>query len=88
MSHNYAPAVRVPLACGPFVLASRRGLGDDAICFQGARPMNEIRELIAFYDERGWNWSVVVAYVSMRQQFGSWKELSDSIRRPWPKERK
>lgn len=46
--------------------------------------MSEIRELIAFYDERGWDWSVAVSYLAMRQQFGSWKELSDSIRRPWP----
>ena len=32
--------------------------------------MNEARELIAFYDERGWDWTTALAFVLCRQLFG------------------
>ena len=31
----------------------------------------EIRDVIAFYDARGWDWSSVVCFLSMRQE-GLW----------------
>ena len=33
--------------------------------------MSEARELIAFYDERGWNWESALAFILSRNLFGS-----------------
>lgn len=30
----------------------------------------EARELIAFYDERGWNWESALGFVRFREMFG------------------
>jgi hypothetical protein len=33
--------------------------------------MTEARELIAFYDERGWNWEDALSFTLCRELFGS-----------------
>ena len=33
----------------------------------------EARELIAFYDERGWNWTSALAFVLTRSMFGRFR---------------
>lgn len=36
-----------------------------------AELMKEARELIAYYDERGWDWSAALAFTMCREMFGS-----------------
>lgn len=41
--------------------------------------MNEIRELITFYDAHGWEWTDAACYTLIRQKFGSWTDLRRRI---------
>lgn len=43
----------------------------------------EIREAIAFYDERDWDWTSLVTFLGIKHEFGGWEELMAQVRRPW-----
>jgi hypothetical protein len=52
-------------------------------CMTDANARDEIRAAIEWYDARGKCWLSVVTWIGIRALFGSWRELTDSVRRPF-----
>ena len=44
------------------------------------KAMEEIRDAIRFYDERGSDWVSVVTFIGITHLFGGWEKLVASLR--------